>query len=122
MFDRSLRPNWTNAYNGEEWETAVTDFELVCEMDWFNALLEAMGLFGLFLGAFVAGMYNDRFGRKNGMLVWTTVELVCVTTHAFMPEKYSFLVMRVLGNGSHVSHPRREMKRILVMRKSGFEI
>ena len=24
--------------NGEEWETAVTQFELVCENDWINSL------------------------------------------------------------------------------------
>ena len=39
IFDKSLR-NSTNIMfgNGEEWETAVTQFELVCENDWINSL------------------------------------------------------------------------------------
>jgi len=99
-FDRSLRPDVTRI-DGAQWQTAITEFSLICGMDWFNALLTAMGLFGLFIGAFIAGMYTDRFGRKNSIVVWSAVCAGCLVIHAFMPEQYSFMVMRTLGNGAN---------------------
>ena len=71
--------------------------------DWFNALLSSMGLFGLFIGAFVAGLYCDRFGRKNSMIVWNAACCFILLAHTFMPEKFSFMIMRTLGQASHVS-------------------
>ena len=62
-----------------------------------------MGLVGLFFGAFIAGMYTDRFGRKNAISVWSGVLVVCLVLHAFMPDKYSFMTMRTLGSGAIVS-------------------
>ena len=100
-FDRSLRPGVTN-YNGEPWETVVTEFELLCDMAWFNSFLMAMAFVGLFLGAFVATTYIDRFGRKNAILVSSAFTTGCLVIHAFMPDKYSFMILRVLGFGSSV--------------------
>ena len=74
----------------------------MCDLSWFNALLESMGLFGLFLGALTASIYADRFGRKNAILVWSAISMGCLVIHAFMPDKYSFMVLRVLGNGANV--------------------
>ena len=96
------RPDVTNIH-GEPWETAVTEFELFCGLDWFNAFLTSMGLFGLFLGAFVAGMYTDKFGRKNAILVWQTVCAVLLVAHGTISDKYAFMVFRTLGNGANVS-------------------
>jgi len=95
-------PDYTTV-KGEPWETAVTEFKLLCDESWFNALLTSMGLVGLFFGAFIAGMYTDRFGRKNAILVWAAVSTACLISHAFMPDKYSFMTMRTLGNGAYVS-------------------
>ena len=48
IFDKSLR-NSTNIMfgNGEEWETAVTQFELVCENDWINSLERILKILNL---------------------------------------------------------------------------
>ena len=81
----------------------MTEFKLLCDESWFNALLTSMGLLGPFFGDFITGMYTDRFGRKNAMLVWSAVCMACLVIHAFMPEKYSFMTMRTLGNGASVS-------------------
>ena len=77
-------------------------FGLLCDLGWFNALLTAMGFVGLFLGAFVATTYIDRFGRKNAILVSSAFTTGCLVIHAFMPDKYSFMILRVLGFGSSV--------------------
>ena len=98
-----MRPDVTAIWSDEPWETAVTEFELICDQNWFNAFLTSMGLFGLFLGAFTAGLYTDRFGRKNAILVWTAVATVCLVAHSFMPNQWGFMVFRTLGNGANVS-------------------
>lgn len=90
---------------GEPWETAVTQFKLICGDEWFDSLSTALGLLSLMMGAYIAGIYTDRFGRKHAIMVWNTITAVCLTIHAFMPNQYGFLAMRVLGNGfGHVSY------------------
>ncbi|CAG5108276.1 Oidioi.mRNA.OKI2018_I69.chr1.g3719.t1.cds [Oikopleura dioica] len=105
-FDCSLR-NRTNLLfdAGEPWETAVTQFKLICGDEWFDSLSTALGLLSLMIGAYIAGIYVDRFGRKNAIMVWNVITGICLTIHAFMPNQYGFLAMRVLGNGlGHVSY------------------
>ena len=102
-FDHSLRPGVTNIYNDEPWQTAVTEFLLLCDLNWFNALLTSMGLVGIFIGAFIAGLYTDRFGRKNAILVWSFISMAFLVAHSFMPDKYGFMICRTLGNGANVS-------------------
>ena len=56
------------------------------------------------IGAYIAGIYVDRYGRKQAIMVWNFITAICLLIHAFMPNQYGFLVMRVLGNGlGHVS-------------------
>ena len=71
-------------------------------MAWFNSFLMAMAFVGLFLGAFVATTYIDRFGRKNAILVWTAISTTCSVIQAFIPDKYSFLVFKLLVAGANV--------------------
>jgi OCT family organic cation transporter-like MFS transporter 4/5 len=88
-FDRSIR-NVTNLVfdKDEPWQSAVTQFKLICGMEWFDSLSTAMGLFGLMLGAFVAGLYTDKFGRKNAILVWNFITMALLVIHAFMKRVY----------------------------------
>jgi OCT family organic cation transporter-like MFS transporter 4/5 len=62
-----------------------------------------MGLLGLFFGAFIAGIYTDKFGRKNAIHVWNGICMLCLIAHSFMPDKYGFLIFRAIGNGANVS-------------------
>ena len=49
-FDRSIR-NVTNLVfdKGDPWQSAVTQFKLICGMEWFDSLSTAMGLLGKML-------------------------------------------------------------------------
>ncbi|CAG5108274.1 Oidioi.mRNA.OKI2018_I69.chr1.g3718.t1.cds [Oikopleura dioica] len=105
-FDRSLS-NMTNKFfnKGEPWETAVTEFKLICGDEWFDSLSTSLALLMLAAGAFIAGIYGDRFGRKNAIQVWNFITAICLTIHAFAPNKYVFMIMRALGNGfGHISY------------------
>ena len=92
IFNRAAIRNTT-----EPWETSVTEFGLFCGQDEINALLTSMGMVGLFIGAFIAGLYADKFGRKNAIMVFTVLEVGCQVAHAFMPNVWGFMVFRVLG-------------------------
>lgn len=80
----------------------MTEFELICDKSVFNALLTSIGLVGKMFGAFFSGMYTDRFGRKNAILVWEGIAMVFVLCQAFMPNEYGFLVFRALSSGAAV--------------------
>ena len=97
-FDRMLRPNSTNLFfdKGEPWETVVTQFGLVCDQNWLSALAITLATVGDFVGAIFAGVYVDRFGRKNGIVTATVVLTVAHLVLAFMPTFVSFLIVRTL--------------------------
>ena len=63
---------------GEPWETAATQFKLICGDEWFDSLSTALGLLSLMMGAYIAGIYTDRFGRKHAIMVWNTITAVCL--------------------------------------------
>ena len=104
-FDRNLHPNDTNILfgKGQPWETVVTQFHLVCDLDWMNALLMSMGLFGVLIGGFSGGMYTDRYGRKNTILVWVGIQSILLVILSVMPTAMGFLVLRVLVLATMVS-------------------
>ncbi|CAG5081478.1 Oidioi.mRNA.OKI2018_I69.PAR.g9887.t1.cds [Oikopleura dioica] len=43
----------------------------------------------------------NRFGRKNSLLVWHVVTMVLLFIHSLMPDKWGFLILRTLNNGTH---------------------
>lgn len=96
IFNRAAIRNTTNM-NDEPWQTSVTEFGLFCGQDELNALLTSMGMVGLFIGAFIAGLYADKFGRKNAIMVFTILEVACQVAHSFMPNVWGFMAFRVLS-------------------------
>ena len=50
-FDRSLNNRTNLLFNaGQPWETAVTQFKLICGEEWFDSLSTALGLLSLMIG------------------------------------------------------------------------
>ena len=100
VFDRALRPNSTNFLfdNGQPWETVVTQFRLVCDKKWLSALAITLAAVGDLVGAIFAGVYVDRFGRKNGIVTATVVLTVAHLVLAFVPTMVLFLIVRTLIN------------------------
>ena len=99
-FDRALRPNITNSLfdKGQPWETVVTQFDLVCDKEWVSSLALTLAAVGDFVGALFAGVYVDRFGRKNGIVAAAVVLTVAHVVCAFMPTIVLFLIVRILLN------------------------
>ena len=67
LFDRSIRP--VQNLRKQEWTTAAIDFQLFCGEENKNALLTSMGMVGQVIGSIGGGVYSDKFGRKNAIIV-----------------------------------------------------
>ncbi|XP_013192131.1 organic cation transporter protein isoform X1 [Amyelois transitella] len=72
------------------------EWDLVCDKRWMGALAQTIYMMGVFTGAVVLGSMADKYGRKT-IFCWSGVlQLVFGVLVAFMPEYYSFLVIRFL--------------------------
>lgn len=72
------------------------EWELVCERRWVGALAQCVYMSGLLIGAVLLGNQADRFGRKPVFFAAAVLQLVVGTVVAFVPDIYSFLVLRFL--------------------------
>jgi hypothetical protein len=62
QFDRSFLRNKTNVA-GAPWETAVTQFQLICGSEWFDSLTTSLTLLSLMMGAYISGQ-SCKFSKK----------------------------------------------------------
>ncbi|XP_028173894.1 organic cation transporter protein [Ostrinia furnacalis] len=72
------------------------EWNLVCDRRWMGALAQTIYMLGVFTGAVVLGGMADKYGRKK-IFCWSGVlQLVFGVVVAFVPEYWSFLVVRFL--------------------------
>ncbi|XP_036920940.1 LOW QUALITY PROTEIN: solute carrier family 22 member 16 [Sturnira hondurensis] len=84
-------------YDTSKWDsTVVTQWDLVCNREWFARLIQPTFMFGVLLGALIFGYLSDRVGRR--VVLWTTSIGMCVfgVATAFMVDYYSFMLARFL--------------------------
>jgi len=63
-------------FNSYEYNTVVTEFELVCSDDWKGSFIISIFMLGEAIGSFMGGGLSDRFGRKKVFLVTKVAEFV----------------------------------------------
>ncbi|XP_057596278.1 solute carrier family 22 member 16 isoform X2 [Hippopotamus amphibius kiboko] len=84
-------------YDKSKWRsTVVTEWDLVCNREWFGRLIQPTFMFGVLLGAVIFGYVSDRAGRR--LVLWATstgVFLFGIAT-AFTYDYYSFIIARFL--------------------------
>lgn len=76
--------------------THLSQWTLVCDRRWMGALAQSIYMSGLLIGAVMLGNSADRFGRKPVFFAAAVLQLVVGTVVAFVPDFYSFLVLRFL--------------------------
>uniref|UniRef100_H2XZQ1 Major facilitator superfamily (MFS) profile domain-containing protein n=1 Tax=Ciona intestinalis TaxID=7719 RepID=H2XZQ1_CIOIN len=71
-------------------QTVVTEFNLVCDRNYLNALSTSMFYAGMLIGSFLFGNMADRFGRKPTMIVSYAGMLGCMfgVTYSTSVEMY----------------------------------
>ncbi|XP_014636534.1 PREDICTED: solute carrier family 22 member 16 [Ceratotherium simum simum] len=84
-------------YDQSKWNsTVVTEWDLVCNREWFARLIQPMFMLGVLLGAVIFGYLSDRIGRR--LVLWSTsIGMFFFGVAAgFTFDYYSFVVARFL--------------------------
>ena len=96
VYNRGALSNFTTI-SGGQWETAVTELDLVCTDSWKNTLITVSTFIGFMLGSIVGGNYCDNFGRKNGITVFSFLLGTTLIIHGVVPVNYwVFAILRIL--------------------------
>ena len=95
FIDKSNKLRNVTNWRGKEWQTTATEFSLICDRKIVNKLLTSIGMAGLFLGALFGGAFAERFGRRMGIIVGMSANIVSYVLIAFMPNEYGYMVMRL---------------------------
>ena len=74
--------------------TIVTEFDLVCNRSWLDALTGSVVFIGWGIGIIIMGYLSDRYGRKRVMYPCLQLSLVCLLMHAFVYDIWVLIVLR----------------------------
>ncbi|GFN92045.1 solute carrier family 22 member 4 [Plakobranchus ocellatus] len=86
-------------YQLPEDASVVSQFDLVCEMDWLARLSQTMVIVGQGLGAVLNTFLSDRFGRKTVLVSSSFGLLSCGLAAAYAPNAIVFVVFKFLIGG-----------------------
>ncbi|KAL7033716.1 hypothetical protein ACKWTF_007690 [Chironomus riparius] len=77
-------------------DTRTMQWNMVCDNLYLGALAQTIYMLGVFTGAVTLGSLADKIGRKKVFCWSATLQLFLGVGVAFVPEYYSFLVVRYL--------------------------
>ncbi|XP_026748938.2 organic cation transporter protein-like [Galleria mellonella] len=80
--------------------TMVSDFDLICSKKWLTSFAQTLFQLGTLIGSVLFGMAGDRFGRRIPLLVAVVLQVTMGIAAAFMPEYWSFTLVRFLIGAS----------------------
>ncbi|VVC43321.1 Major facilitator superfamily domain,Major facilitator, sugar transporter-like [Cinara cedri] len=80
--------------------TAVMEFNLVCDKAWYKGTSDSMLMVGVMLGAIIFGYLSDRIGRKNIFTISVWLQGIAGCGLAFTQEYWSFTFLRVIVGAS----------------------
>ncbi|XP_004406787.1 PREDICTED: solute carrier family 22 member 16 [Odobenus rosmarus divergens] len=84
-------------YDKSKWDsTVVTQWDLVCNREWFAKMVQPVFMLGVLLGAMIFGYLSDRLGRR--LVLWSTSTGIFFfgIAVAFSSDYYSFMIARFL--------------------------
>jgi MFS family permease len=58
-------------------KTIVSEWNLVCDRGYLSSVVESCFLAGAGLGSVTSGWISDRYGRKNTLMAFASVQVVC---------------------------------------------
>jgi len=115
-------------FNKTEYNTVVTEFELICGMGWKKPLTVSLFMMGEAIGSFIGGALSDRFGRKKVFLISKLAEFLIYFFIGMTQNYTSYVLLRwlegvfvylpyttafVLGN-ELMSHDKRNVLSLFV--------
>lgn len=80
----------------DEYNTIVSEWSLICDRDLMASLVSSLYFVGLTIGAFVCGIFSDRFGRKSTLLLSLYAQGVIGLCLSFVADFNWFSILRIL--------------------------
>lgn len=91
---RINRTQWT--YDHANKSTIVTEFDLVCDRAWLDALSGSSAFIGWGLGILVTGYISDQYGRKKVMFSCLGLMLITMMGHYFVTGIWMLIILRFI--------------------------
>ncbi|GFN92048.1 solute carrier family 22 member 16 [Plakobranchus ocellatus] len=86
-------------YKMPENASVISQFDLVCDMDWLARLSQSMVIAGQGVGVVINTFLSDRFGRKTVLVSTSFCLLGCGLAVAYAPNAIVFVVLKFLIGG-----------------------
>ncbi|XP_045654431.1 solute carrier family 22 member 16 isoform X4 [Ursus americanus] len=84
-------------YDKSKWDsTVVTEWNLVCNREWFAKMIQPAFMLGVLVGAMIFGYLSDRIGRRLVLWFTSTGIFFFGIAAAFSSDYYSFMIARFL--------------------------
>jgi len=77
--------------------SVITTYQLVCDRDILNPLINSFFMVGLMAGSFLFGVLSDKYGRRHMLVVAIICSAGGSLAGAFMPEYYSYVLFRMIA-------------------------
>ncbi|CAH1636433.1 unnamed protein product [Spodoptera littoralis] len=74
--------------------TIITEWNLICESDWFKDLTQTIFQFGVFCGSLLFGITSDIYGRRPTLIASIIIEIFAGIMSSFLPDFWSFSFAR----------------------------
>ncbi|XP_047589016.1 solute carrier family 22 member 16 isoform X4 [Lutra lutra] len=84
-------------YDKSKWDsTVVTQWDLVCNREWYARMVQPVFMVGVLLGAMIFGHFSDRIGRRFVLWITSTGIFFFGVAVAFSSDFYTFMITRFL--------------------------
>ncbi|KAF9412175.1 hypothetical protein HW555_009248 [Spodoptera exigua] len=100
----SVRKNTTSPcangwrFSTEQYQdTLVTDFSLVCDLDWLPRICNTLFWVGSIFGNLFFGWMSDRYGRRPTILLMVFLEVPLAIASSFATSFWTYVGLRVAG-------------------------
>uniref|UniRef100_A0A8D8RIR3 Organic cation transporter protein n=1 Tax=Cacopsylla melanoneura TaxID=428564 RepID=A0A8D8RIR3_9HEMI len=84
----------------QEWNSTMSEWDLVCDKAWYRGTSDACLMIGVLLGSLIFGDFSDRFGRKPTFLISIIIMDVFGMLAAVAPDFWTFTACRLIVGAS----------------------
>ncbi|GFS26250.1 solute carrier family 22 member 15-like [Elysia marginata] len=82
-----------------EFTSIVTEWQLICDLDYVGELITSLQMMGVGIGAFITGQLADIFGRKKILFIEYALLLIVWFSTAFADSWEVYAALRVMVGG-----------------------
>lgn len=76
--------------------SAVTEWNMVCNRSWLRAISDAMFMLGVLLGSIIFGQLSDKYGRKPIFFASLIIQVIFGVLAGIAPEYLTYTISRII--------------------------